>query len=874
MLTPERWRQVRRALDAALDAPPDERVRRVREACGEDENLCREALSLLEFADSGEWLIDRPPLVRLEPDDELDAGTRLGPYRVERLLDRGGMGTVYLASRDDGTFRGQVAIKIVEGGRAGALLRRFEAERQILATLAHPNVARLLDAGGAPDGRPYLVMEHVDGPPIDRWCEQRALPLRDRLALFRQVCAAVMHAHRRLVVHRDIKPDNVLVGADGVPKLLDFGIAKLLTDEPGLTATQAPLMTPHYAAPEQVEGGPVTTATDVYALGLLLYELLTGRKAQAVDDPTPVAVLRAVVERDPPRPSQAAPEERRRALEGDLDAIVLTALRKEPERRYASVEQLDDDVRRHLQGLPVAAVADRWSYRLGKLVRRHRVAAAAAGLALVAVIGGAGVALWQARVAQGERSRAERRLEDVRRLAHAMLFDVHDELDRGPVKTRQLLARRATEYLDRLAAEAEDPVLQRELAAGYLRLGRIQGAGLTSGQLGDAAAAEQSFARARALHERVLAALPRDFESRRELAHLDWLAGRALLGAGQPKPAIDSLNAAVTALQALLRERPDEPAASEHLGEAWYGLVLAYGTNAVAGVGRRDEARRALDLALPRAERLARERPDDEHRSMLLSSLRNELANWHRFGGDVENAARILEARLREGEEMLKRRPESRMLRRELAAAYGNAAAIDVARKDTAALLEHTGKALPLFESLAAEDPANANVRQDLAVGHRNHARALTLAGELPAARRHLDTAVALFQELAKLKPDDVFVARQIAFTHLVASDTVNRLQGPAAALRELEQGAALCDALIAKSPDNATAWRTLAQIAAEGADIAGRGSLSGTTARTWHTRARAAWLGLQKVSGALAPPDQARLDAATKALASLPPTG
>jgi non-specific serine/threonine protein kinase/serine/threonine-protein kinase len=873
MLTPERWQQVRRVLDAALDAPPAERSRRVRDACGADQSLCREALSLLEFADSGEWLIDRPAPATLQADEELAEGARLGPYRVERLLDRGGMGGVYLASRDDGTFRGQVAIKIVEGGRGGALLRRFESERQILATLAHPNVARLLDAGSAPDGRPYLVMEHVDGPPIDRWCEERALPLRDRLLLFRQVCAAVMHAHRRLVVHRDIKPGNVLVGADGVPKLLDFGIAKLLSAEPGLTATQAPMMTPHYAAPEQVEGGPVTTATDVYALGLLLYELLTGRKAQAVDDPTPVAVLRAVVERDPTRPSLAAPADRSRALEGDLDAIVLTALRKEPERRYASVEQLDDDVRRHLEGLPVAAVADRWSYRLGKLVHRHRVAAAAAGLALVAVVGGAGVALWQARVAEAERARAERRLEDVRRLAHAMLFDVHDELDRGPVKTRQLLARRATEYLDRLAAEADDPVLQRELAAGYLRLGKIQGAGLTSGQLGDAAAAEHSFARARALHERVLAVLPQDFESRREIAHLDWLAGRALLGAGKPTEAIARLTSAAAALQALLRERPDDGIASEHLGEAWYGLVLAYGNNAVAGVGRRDEARRVLDLALPLAERLARERPDDEHRSMLLSSLRNELATWHRFGGDLETAARILHERLREGEEILRRHPESRMLRRELAAAYGNAAAIDVARKDHAALLDHTGKALPLFEALAAEDPANANVRQDLAVGHRNHARALTLAGELPAARRHLDAAIGLFRELAKLKPDDVFVARQIAFTHLVASDTVNRLQGPAAALRELEQGARLCDALVAKSPDNATAWRTLAQIAAEGADIGTRGRLPAATVRAWHARARDAWLGLQKVSGALAPPDQARLDAATKALAALPPT-
>jgi serine/threonine-protein kinase len=363
----------------------------------------------------------------------LDAERRIGPYRLISELGRGGMGTVWLAARADEHFEKRVALKVVRGSDSQEVFRFFRRERQILAGLEHPNIARLLDGGTTEEGLPYFVMEHVEGVPIDRYCDEHKLSVSDRLRLFEGVCSAVQHAHRSLVVHRDLKPGNILVTEEGVPKLLDFGIAKLLDPgvAGGVSAETIVALTPDYASPEQVRGRAITTATDVYSLGVILYELLTGQRPYRVKSNEHVEVLKAVCESDPARPSTAVgrtgerlkpdgtkviitpeetgrlrhdtPQRLRRRLKGDLDAIVLTALQKDPIQRYASVEALARDIRRYLRGQPILARKTSTVHRLRKLAGRHKLGVAA-GAAILGLL----VALAVTSTVQAARIRKER----------------------------------------------------------------------------------------------------------------------------------------------------------------------------------------------------------------------------------------------------------------------------------------------------------------------------------------------------------------------------------------------------------------------------------------------------------------------------------
>ena len=363
-----------------------------------------------------------PILSQLPADpDEAVSGSPIGPYRIVRELGRGGMGTVFLAERADNQYQKTVALKLLRGWSVGndRSVRRFLEERQILAGLDHPDIARLFDGGVTADGLPWFAMEYVEGAPIDRYCDERGLSIESRLELFCRVCAAVQYAHRNLVVHRDLKPANILVTAEGGVKLLDFGIAKLLgPDAAGalasLTATGERLMTPLYASPEQVRGDPVSTASDVYALGVLLYELLTGQYPYRIATREPHEVVRAILEQEPERPSAVVPAKPARRLRGDLDTIVATAMQKDTGRRYGTADQLDADLRRHLAGLPVAARPDSRLYRTQKFIRRHKVGVTVAAGVAVLVVGFAAVTAVQsvriraqaARIAV-ERDRAE-----------------------------------------------------------------------------------------------------------------------------------------------------------------------------------------------------------------------------------------------------------------------------------------------------------------------------------------------------------------------------------------------------------------------------------------------------------------------------------
>jgi serine/threonine protein kinase len=440
-MRPELWARIEEIVQSAIDCPSENRPALIDAACGDDAELRRDVESLMALNEDGAFtsspgFADAVKILE-QRNAKLNEDRRIGAYRILREIGRGGMGTVYLAARDDDAFHKLVAIKIIRRGLdSDDIIRRFHGERRILAMLDHPNIARLLDGGSTDDGLPYFVMEYIEGEPIDVYCDSRNLTVTERLKLFQGVCAAVRYAHQNLVVHRDIKPGNVLVTKEGVPRLLDFGIAKALAagTAAGLaTQTAFRPLTPEYASPEQIRGEPITTASDVYSLGVLLYLLLTGHSPYGRMS-SPAEIERAICEKEPERPSfrvmrgAAGPKQRparigpgslsqtregspgklRRRLDGDLDNIVLMALRKEPQRRYTSAEQLSEDIARHLANRPVIARAETLGYRAAKFIRRNRAWVAVAALIFLILAGGIAATLWQAHAARRQRQKAAR----------------------------------------------------------------------------------------------------------------------------------------------------------------------------------------------------------------------------------------------------------------------------------------------------------------------------------------------------------------------------------------------------------------------------------------------------------------------------------
>src|SRR5208283_1705929 len=432
---PVTWIQVREILDEALQIPAEDRSRYLDHACPQPE-LRRYVDSLIISYDKADEFLERPALdLHAEPWSEpelaqLWVGRRIGAYLIEKEIGEGGMGTVFQAVRADDEYQKRVAIKLVKGGFASSsAIARFKAERQILAGLEHSNIARLMDGGRTEEGYPYLVMELVDGVAIDEYCDAHKLTINQRMQLFRAVCDAVQFAHQNLIIHRDLKPGNILVTEDGIPKLLDFGIAKLLGPDslsptPEQTVDLLRMLTPEYASPEQIRREPVNTATDVYSLGVVLYILLTGHRPYQVTGSSPQALAETICHTEPIMPSEivvrtetigppsednkltvtpesvssarnSKPDKLCRRLLGDLDNIALMALRKDPQRRYSSVEQFSDDVRRHHEGLPVRARKDTFTYRSSRFVKRHKLAVAAVTIFVITLLGGIAATMRQ-----------------------------------------------------------------------------------------------------------------------------------------------------------------------------------------------------------------------------------------------------------------------------------------------------------------------------------------------------------------------------------------------------------------------------------------------------------------------------------------------
>ena len=757
-MRPEQWQSVKDKIESLLEADAAELPAYLDQIAGNDYELRRELESLLfskeKMADD---FLDVPVYSRQEPLSPASSvvGKRLGAYQIVAEIGHGGMGEVYRALRVDDQYQKEVAIKLIRAGRESAfVVARFRHERQILAKLEHPNIARLLDGGTTLESVPYLVMELIEGESITEYCDRHALGVVARLELFRQVCSAVQFAHQRLIIHRDIKPGNILVTSEGTPKLLDFGISKILGTETesrgGETATILRMLTPAYASPEQVKGEPITTASDIYSLGVVLYELLTGRHPYRSGGNSE-QMLREICESELEKPSTAvkmaaerttsaasdssstAPmmtgEKLSKRLRGDVDNIVLMALRKEPQRRYASAEQFGEDIRRYLNNLPVIARKDTATYRASKFVVRHKAGVAATAIVLlvflmafVVTVREARIARQQAVLAREQHARAERRFNDVRKMANSLIFEIHDSIQNlpGATRARELLTKRALEYLDSLSQESADPVLQRELATAYERIGDVQGNN-TQANLTDLSGASASYAKAVAIRESLVAANPNDLSLRGDL------------------------------VRSYFRTFP-----------------------ILEGIGDFDNELRALEKARSLASTLPAGITFDRQQfamSGIYYFTARALEKEGDFSGSLENYQQATSLM-----EPIAAAPESGMIPRfYLAGDYIGTGKVlaDLGRTNEAAPTAMKG--LRTQRVLSEANPTNATLREELANNYDFCAQLLEITGDLEGALRLLRNQKKIFNELTSADPGNRMAVEDAAWTNLDMAEILLR---------------------------------------------------------------------------------------------------
>ena len=751
-MTSDRWQRREDLFHSALERPPADRAAFLTEACGGDTELRADVEQLLQADEQASSFVGKAAAgVGRAAATVLPENEQLGAYRIVRELGRGGMGTVYLAERADAQFQMRVAIKLIKRGMdSDAVLERFRHERQILAGLEHPNIARLLDGGTTDEGLPYFVMEYVDGQPIDEYCGAHRVSVERRLALFQQVCAAVSYAHQHLVVHRDIKPSNILVTADGVPKLLDFGIARLLdAGDAGVTVTEfgGQAMTPQYASPEQLRGQRVTTVSDVYALGVLLYELLTMERPYDVTGKPADEARQIVTAGEVVKPSAMAAmkgdDALSRRLGGDLDTIVLTAMRQDPGERYASVSLLADDVRRHVEGLPVVARGDSWTYRTARFVRRRKLGVAAAAAIVLTLIGGVIATSWQARVARAERARAERRFADVRRLSTSFLFEFHDAIATlpGSTKARLLVVSKALEYLDSLAAEsAGDRELQQELAAAYDRVGDVQG-NPGAANLGDIEGAIKSYEKAQAIRK-TLAAGGDSLPARVDMATSTMRIGYAYFARGGVQQAVAQFrDALATREEAFAAGVPSKSEARAALAETTARLCTT-----LIAVGDVPGAIANCQRNLTLTNELLQEKPGNRPIQVMHAVNATGLGNALRLNRQPDEAAATLQDAISRHQALLTDTPLDAEVRRRLAVSYTYLANVHVDRKEPDKAAAAFERAIAELDTLATADPANARIRTELSYMLNQRVRILVATGRRDEARRDAARALVLLR--------------------------------------------------------------------------------------------------------------------------------
>jgi serine/threonine protein kinase len=750
--------RVRAVFEGAMDVEPESREAFLARECGDDTALLSQVRRLIDAHAQAESFLEQPLAAVPAPPPSLPNGRRLGPYELVRELGRGGMGVVYLARRIDGQFERDVAVKVVPASAAGLDTSwRFSQERQILASLAHPGIAQLHDAGTTDDGVSYVVMEHVAGEPIDAYCQRRGLSIAARLDLVADVCDAVHFAHRNLVVHRDLKPSNIFVTSEGAIKLLDFGIAKLLEPGPSREATHtgAQPMTPVYASPEQVRGERVTTATDVYALGLLLYELLTGHRAHDLKTSSLDEIVRVVCQTEPARPSAAvartgsehglrrvgladSPQKLTRQLSGDLDTIVMTALRKEPDRRYPGALELAQDLRRYRDDRPISARIDTWAYRSSKFVRRHAWPVAGVAVTFVALTAALIVTLWQAREADrarrdadAQRARAEQRLNDVHALATSFVFEFHDAIATlaGATQARQLVVSKGLNYLDILAKETVgDRALQRDLADAYDRMAGIQSSPYES-NVGDLAGGLASSVKALAVREALAAGTAANSPERQAVVAGYLRLGDAYQSGGRAKDALDAYRRVVIDGEAVLAVDAANMVAGQQVAAAanrLCGVLLAVGDGA--------SALAACDKSEQRYAALLAADPGNASIREAAAGLRLARVNALRLTGRTAEALAEVAIAATMFRQLVADAPANAPLRMRLATVLTQQAVVQLAEGRESDAIVSNREAVALLDGLRAGDPGNARVNALLSFVLLRQAPSLVRAGLAPEA--------------------------------------------------------------------------------------------------------------------------------------------
>jgi eukaryotic-like serine/threonine-protein kinase len=798
MTDPDRWAQVEQLFQSAIEIEPAKRAAYLAQASADGTIRAEVELLLSAHSEAGNfiespavsetgWLADAITVPLTEAEQLRLSETRLGPYKLIREIGFGGMGAVYLAARDDDEFRKEVAIKVVKRGMdTDFIVRRFRSERQILASLDHPNIAKLFDGGTTEDGLPYFVMEYIDGLPINKYCDAQKLSTVERLKLFCTVCTAVHYAHQNLIIHRDLKPANILVTADGTPKLLDFGIAKIINPDFGqqtidLTAASMRLMTPEYASPEQVRGELITTASDTYALGVLLYELVTGQRPYRITSRSPIELVRVICEEEPEKPStvvgrnetvsaqdgqtsventaelvsrnrHSQPDKLRRRLKGDIDNIVLMAMRKEPQRRYASAVELATDIKRHLDGLPVKARKDTFGYRSAKFIKRNRAAVVAGVLMLAIVVAGVASTMSQ-------RARAERRFNDVRKLANSFMFEVHDAIDDLPGSTaaRELLVKRALEYLDSLASEASgDTSLQRELATSYQKVGDVQGR-TSSANLGDEAGARESQRKALAIRQALVAADPGNADDLRQLAISHGRVAELMEDANAQ---MEEYQKALTIRKQLYDAAPDNPLARRDLAVSYFEIAEAQ-----VGLDDLSGALESRNKMLPIFESLMNADPAN------VNARRTVALSNKKIGATLLRMDRVDEA------------------------------------------LTYYSTALEMDEAAVTADPTNASKRIDLSYSLSDYGLCLSRIGKTAEALASYRRALEIRQALSAADPKDERVRHAVATTYARIGWILSDSGDIRASMDNFRAALAIREARVAANPGNAADKSDLADL-------------------------------------------------------------
>jgi non-specific serine/threonine protein kinase/serine/threonine-protein kinase len=840
----ENWKKVKEVLDEVLALDDAERQNFLSKAEISDE-IRAEVESLLAFETESE---DMMHLSAVEfskdffgEDENVLNGRNVGVYRIIRELGFGGMGAVYLAERADGKFEQKVALKLLKREmNTAALRRRFGQEREILASLEHPNIARLLDAGTTEDKIPFLAMEYVEGLPLTDYCDRHDLNLTERLDLFRKVCAAVDFAHRNLIVHRDLKPSNILVTEDKTPKLLDFGISKILSSEldslDSATITKLGVMTPSYASPEQLRRESVTTATDIYSLGVILYELLSGHRPFEAKEDDIGEIYKAVLEIEPAAPSAVSAERgtrnaeskdkiqsppsrtenqnkktnpqsaiRNPQLKGDLDNIVLKALKKEPERRYSSAENLAEDIRRHQEGLPVLARPDTFSYRAEKFIKRNRAGVLAGSLILLAILGGVVATFWQARVAQAERAKAERRFNDVRQLANSFLFEFSPKIENLPGSTpaRELLVRRALEYLDNLSKEAgDDAELQRELAKAYEKVGDVQGNPYNP-NLGDVKGALESYEKARVIRQKLLEKDSNNPVAQSDAANNFKLIADVHSNGGDYDKAVGFYDKALALREKIVENNPQDFDSRAKLAELLRarGLIPFFEGDNKKAV---EFYARAKDIN----EKLKNEQPENPKIAEQYAYMFVAIGEAQGWDGDVEGASKNLQTGLDMLIPLGEKYPNDFSIQRSVMLAHNKKAENYQDLEDFGKSVELFSKGVEIAQKAAQADPQNFQAKRDVAMGNKKLAQALDDAGKSRESLEKLTLALNIFKELAAADPNNTEAPYDVANTRFSIGETYLTLKDYEAALETFQTARDEFRAVLETNPENIYAVR------------------------------------------------------------------